>query len=473
MSANNKKKTQTLLTGTIIYTVGNFGTKILSFLIVPLYTYYILPDELGTYDLFMTTVSLLSPLLTMRISEATYRWMLEDEKNSADYLSATCQFLIRNCIIGACVIAVANHFYPIWNCRYFVVILIGDRVLECMQMMLRGFGNRKLYALSGICSTFFLVTFNFIKICCLHQGVTALLQSVIYSQVLTILLVLLLERRLRIVKLRGKYRELRLKLLRYAVPLVPSSLCWWVMGLSDRYLIRWLLGSAANGIYAVACKFPSVLQTFFAMFNQAWTDMALAQTGSEEETKAYVGKVFRQVYRLSFGAILFLIPFTKLAAGLIVSDAYKSVSVYTGFLYIGAVFQGFSAFCSVGYLKQKKTRGVAMSSAFGAIVNVVIDFVLIRYIGIFAASLSTFLGFFAMWLIRMREVNKVYPIPLDKRLFGIYFAASLAMAAATIWTKAWQDLLISAVTAVIVVLDNRENAGYIVRLVKEKYEVKR
>ena len=67
--------------GTITYAIGNFGTKILSFFIVPLYTYYIAPSEMGDYDLLMTTVSLLSPLLTMKISDATYRWIINDPKN--------------------------------------------------------------------------------------------------------------------------------------------------------------------------------------------------------------------------------------------------------------------------------------------------------------------------------------------------------------------------------------------------------
>ena len=69
MSGTINSKNKALIIGTITYAIGNFGTKILSFLIVPLYTFYIMPSDLGDYDLLMTTVSLLSPLLTMKVSD--------------------------------------------------------------------------------------------------------------------------------------------------------------------------------------------------------------------------------------------------------------------------------------------------------------------------------------------------------------------------------------------------------------------
>ena len=89
-----KTKNKALLMGTITYAIGTFGTKILSFLIVPLYTYFIIPEDLGDYDLLITTVSLLSPILTLKISEATYRWIINNKDNEIQYISATYKLLL-------------------------------------------------------------------------------------------------------------------------------------------------------------------------------------------------------------------------------------------------------------------------------------------------------------------------------------------------------------------------------------------
>lgn len=128
MSKNKK-----LIQGTLIYAIGSFGTKILNFLIVPLYTYYILPGDLGDYDLLMTTVSLISPLITLKISDATYRWIINKKENEKVYISATYKLLLRNSIVIALTILAINYFFPIWNVTYFILILIGDRILECIQ----------------------------------------------------------------------------------------------------------------------------------------------------------------------------------------------------------------------------------------------------------------------------------------------------------------------------------------------------
>lgn len=450
-------KNKTLLIGTITYAIGNFGTKILSFLIVPLYTFYITPSDLGDYDLLMTTVSLLSPLLTMKISDATYCWLIKDVSNSPDYLGATYKLLFRNCIFFSVILLVINHFITIWNCYYFILILIGDRVLECVQKLLRGLKKQKLFAVSGIIYTGLLVIANLIKICMLHQGVTALLQSVVFAQIVTIIFIIWKEKSLRVVnwKNRIKHRQLQKEFMKYSAPLVPSALSWWVMSASDRYVIRLFLGKAANGIFAVAGKFPSILQTLFTMFNNAWTDMALAELGKGKQTEEYVADLFRKLYCFSFSVVFGLIPFTKIVTQIILGVEYQSASIYIGILYLGTVFQGFSSFCSIGYLQQKTTGGAARTSMYGAIVNLVVDIFAMKYIGLFAASVSTFIGFFVMWIARMYDIRYSFPIRIKKKEFSIYLIMSIILAIVSIWSSLMIDILLCVCAGIWFIYSNR------------------
>ena len=453
MSGESKNKA--LMTGTVIYAIGNFGTKILSFLIVPLYTFFILPSDLGNYDLLITTVSLLSPLVTLRISEATYRWMIQRLEPEDKCISATFSLLIRNCIILFILVETINFFVPIWNCQYFVFILIFDRVLECVQKLLRGFGNQKLFALSGVLYTGIFVFLNLFKICYLHEGVEALFQSMMTSQVIVITFIFIFEKRMRCFSFSKSDVELRSKMLKYSAPLVPSSMSWWVMGASDRYVIRFFLDSSANGIYAVSCKFPSILSTIFVMFNNAWTDLALARLKSGSDSEEYTRSVFRTVYKISFGFVLFLIPFTKVLTSFILGPAYKSAASYIGFLYLGTIFQGFSAFCSVGYLQGDKTGGAAKSSLYGAIANLVINLLLIRYVGLYAAGISTFVGFFVMWIFRMKDIRDKFPVKINIYEFVAYLTFAVLIAALCIWSNLFIDLILSCIAGVTFVILNR------------------
>lgn len=452
-----KKQNRDLLVGTIVYGIGNFGTKFLSFFIVPLYTYFIAPSDLGDYDLLMTTVALLSPLLTMKISDATYRWIINSKNKSEinDSIVATYQLLFRNCIIIAGLILLINMFFPIWNCYYFVLILLGDRIMECLQKLLRGVKNQKLFAASGLFYTITMLSSNLIRVCYLEQGVTAMLQSVIFAQVLTIIVIFTLEKRIHVTNIRANHKELQRNMLAYSIPLVPSALSWWVISASDRYVIRFFLGKAANGIFSVAHKFPTILQMMFTMFNNAWTDMALAQLKKGEKTEKYAQEIFEKLYKFSFGVALVLIPATKILTQNILSSAYKEASVYMGFLYLGTVFQGFSSFCSIGYLQNRKTKGAATTSVYGAIVNLFIDIVLMKFIGLHAAALSTFAGFFVMWLTRMHDIKHVFPIKVNVWKFGLFLSVAIAVATVTIWSNIVMDIFILFLAVILFIVINR------------------
>lgn len=464
---NNKA----LLTGTIVYAIGNLGTKILTFLIVPLYTYYISTSDMGDYDLLMTSVSLLAPIVSLKISDATYNWMIKQTMSNEVCIKATYNYLLKSCALSAVVVGIIGHFAHIWNLKLFLAILVLDPVLETTQKILRGLKNQKLFAASGIIYTGILVTLNFITVCVMKLGVTSLLVNTIISQLVSITLIFALEKRMRCLAgtvdkstLLGTQKEM----LKYSMPLVPSTLSWWVMSVSDRYVVRFFLGSSFNGIYAIATKFPSVLQTFFVLFNNAWTDMALANLHSKEENSKYVSSLFEKMYMFSFSAIFCLIPITKVVTQVILSSDYKIGSIYIGFLYLGAIFQGFSTFASVGYLQSKKTARAATSSLAGAIVNLLVDFILIKSVGLFAAALSTYAGFLVMWLVRMYDIRKDWPIAVNVPKFTIMTLVATIIATVTIWTTIETDTIMTVLFGVLFIVLNRNYIKIVTQKIKHK-----
>lgn len=464
---NNKA----LLTGTIVYAIGNLGTKILTFLIVPLYTYYISTSDMGDYDLLMTSVSLLAPIVSLKISDATYNWMIKQTMSNEVCIKATYNYLLKSCALSVIVVGIIGHIAHIWNLKLFLAILVLDPVLETTQKILRGLKNQKLFAASGIIYTGILVTLNFITVCVMKLGVTSLLVNTIISQLVSITLIFALEKRMRCLVVtvnKSTLLETQKEMLKYSMPLVPSTLSWWVMSVSDRYVVRFFLGSSFNGIYAIATKFPSVLQTFFVLFNNAWTDMALANLHSKEENSKYVSGLFEKMYMFSFSAIFCLIPMTKVVTQVILSSDYKIGSIYIGFLYLGAIFQGFSTFASVGYLQSKKTARAATSSLAGAIVNLLVDFILIKSVGLFAAALSTYAGFLVMWLVRMYDIRKDWPIAVNIPKFTIMTLVATAIATVTIWTTVEIDAIMTVLFGVLFIALNKKYIKVVIQKIKHK-----
>ena len=149
----NENRTKNLIKGTLIYAIGNFGSKILVFLIVPLYTFYISTEDMGNYDLLMTTINLLTPIVTMQISDAAFRWMVRRDEGNEIYIRSTLQVLFINSIIAALTITIINILFPFNYAWYFIAVLISSRALATVQKLLRGLKNQKLFALSGLVYT--------------------------------------------------------------------------------------------------------------------------------------------------------------------------------------------------------------------------------------------------------------------------------------------------------------------------------
>ena len=121
--STNSKKNNKILGGMSIYAIVTFGTKFMSFLIVPLYTYYISTYDMGVYDLLYSTVSMLTSLITLQISDAAYCWMIRG-KNVDECIESTIEVLLINSGIVSLMIFGVNHFVEISYCVCFVGLLI-------------------------------------------------------------------------------------------------------------------------------------------------------------------------------------------------------------------------------------------------------------------------------------------------------------------------------------------------------------
>lgn len=451
MEERIKKKNTDLFKGMIIYSIGNFGTKILSFLIVPLYTYYITTEDMGTYDLLITTVNLLIPIVTLQISDAAYSWMMREKGVKDICIKSTFQVLIFNTIISSLVIICINQIFPIPYCMELILVLASSNALTIAQKLLRGLKNQKLFAFSGIFYTFIFLMLNFIQICIFNLGVKSLFTSAIIANILSLLIILLLEGRLRTSLIDTIDLNLIKKMLRFSAPLIANQLSWWVINSSDRYIITFFLGKVANGIFAISYKFPTILEIILNLFNTSWQDISIVD---DIDQGTYYGGIFKQLYRFSFMILLPLIPITKIAIKLIVENSYKSAANYIPFLYLGTIFLAFSAFYGVGYLRSGNTKQASLTSIYGAVVNAIVSLGLIKFIGLQAAAVSTFVGFFVIWLIREKHNRKELGIDIDTVDFLKYFIPILIFCIISCFSNMYIDIIFAISGTVIFIVVN-------------------
>ena len=197
MISNDHNHTN-LIKGTIIYAIGNFGTKILSFLIVPLYTYYISTNDMGDYDLLNSTINLLIPLITLQVFDAAFRWMIRGDDINGDYAKASLQIVFINSLIASILIYVISCIKPFAYSMDFIWLLFTSCILTAIQKLLRGLNNQKLFVYSSMVYTVIFLVLNLVQICILKMGVKSLFVSSTLANVFAILFCITLEKELRI-----------------------------------------------------------------------------------------------------------------------------------------------------------------------------------------------------------------------------------------------------------------------------------
>lgn len=444
-----------LIKGTGIYAVGTFGTKILMFLMAPLYTYYLIPSEMGTYDVLLTTIGWIIPIISLQISDAVYRWLIRENVDSAVYLRVTYQFLILSSLLAAAVILLVNHFIiKIPYLLYFFGALFSSMFFQISQKILRGLKRQWLFAISGIIYTCIFLFLNVFQLCMLHRGIESLLMSYIAANSAGFVIILVLEKRIRINIISRFDSKILRELLGFSVPLIPNYLSWWIVDSSDRYIVLWILGVSANGILAIAHKFPTVLQSVFGLFLNAWQDMAIS---NEKDDKKFFTYVFQKLYRILFMLLWVLIPATKIFVWLIMGKDYKIACDYIPFYYLGAVFQAFCSFYGVGYLRAKNTKGAFSSSIFGAVINAAINIGTIKFIGLHAAAVSTFISFLGMWIIREKQNRSELGIAVSWKEFRLLLEIDLLICIFSILGNIWLNLMFLILGTISFLIINRKD----------------
>jgi len=382
---------------------------------VPLYTFYLSPDDFGYYDLIISTVSVILPIITIQIYDAMYRFMLdkEDINEKKDIVRISMRCLLFSLIILNCFAFILSLISDIQYLFLIVLYLNLSIINNFYDQILRGFKLNKLFASINIFKSLILLTLNVVFITKFKLGVAGLLVSSIISMSIGIVILESKVKMIKLIKYRKKNsKQTLLEMIKYSLPLIPNSINWWIVSLSDRYIINMVLGVAANGVYAIANKFSTIIVFINDIFYMAWKESAIDESREADKGKNLFEEVFDVYSTLQFTTILIIIPMLKILVPKVISSEYHNAVNLIPILILAAVFQSMSGFFGASYLSSKDTKNLFYSSLISALINIFINLILINKIGLLAASLSTLISYFILFMYRLVQCKRYLNIKL-------------------------------------------------------------
>ncbi len=405
-----------LARNTAILTVGKVCTQCISFFLLPLYTAILSAEDYGTFDLFVTYATLLLPLINWQLDQGLFRFMLDYRGNKDEQkklfstllLSSTVQNIIY-VVLFICI----EPFLKIEN-AYFLLLYVVLQVYNALFLQfVRGLGYSIKYTIASFISASATTVLNVIALVFLRMGLQGLFVSTLTAQLLTLVYLVISSRSWEYFSLKNARIGIFKRVGTYSIPLIPNNLAWWVVNASDRTIISHFLGTAANGIYSVANKFPNVFINFYNILNLSWTE-TVSLHYNDEDRDEFLTDTMTSLVKLFVAACLGIVAYMPFVFPIMVNAKYSAAYNQILILMYAMLFRVLVGLYSCVYVAQKNAKKIAYTSISAAIINITVDLLLINKIQVFAASLSTLIAFLSMFIVRYIDVNKAVHMRIKK-----------------------------------------------------------
>ena len=406
-------KYKKLASNTVILGIGTFGSKLLVFLLMPLYTAWLTTAEFGTAEMIAGIANFLIPIACVGISTGIFRFAAEREADQTKVFSSSVALLglgLGGFLLLSPILFLIPYCRPyVWLVVFYV--LFADLQAVCAQY-LRAIDRTALFAGQGILNTALTIACNVLFLFVFDMGVEGYILSVIVGNLLTTIFIVCCAKLWKAFSFASIDRKLMKDLLLFSLPMIPATLCWIITNLSDRVMVTYFCGESVNGLYAAAYKIPTIVNLVAGIFLQAWQFSAVNEEEDPVECSRFYSRVWEAFLSVimigSAGLILFSRFLTKLLLNVAFFDAWK----YMPTLLCAVALEALVSFLASIYLVRKKSSHSFVTALVGAIANIALNLWLIPIIGALGAAIATLASYAIVLVLRMFDTQRMIPFKL-------------------------------------------------------------
>lgn len=439
-----------LLANTLIFAIGTFGSKLLSFILMPYLTRVLPTDQMGQADLIFQAGNFLLPLVSLGITNGIIRFGLDKAYRKEDVFSTGVLSVLTGFILLLLVsplLGMMSFFkgHMVLTCLF---VLMSSLRSLCSQFT-RARGEVRLFAVDGILATLTTAGFYVLFLSGFKWGVTGYILAMVCSDFLSVIFLSVMGKLPQYIRFKGLRRDTSREMLRYSIPMIPNSIFWWITNVSNRFLVTHFLGNSANGLYSAATKIPTAISLVGDVFLNAWQISAVTE---EKQRGRFFSKVFRSYSAILFICASVIILFSKVVTVILVDESYYASWQFIPLLTVAIVFSNLVTFLGSVYMVEKRSIRSLVTTIVGAAVNVVLNLFLIPQFGPNGAAFASLVSYFIVFVLRAisstRYIKMHWNIPnLVLNTVLILLECFLMIAEVNGW-MIWVSLLMLTIIAI-------------------------
>ncbi|MGL4671157.1 oligosaccharide flippase family protein [Cetobacterium sp.] len=398
----SKSRLKLFLENFLFYGGLSMLTKALPLITLPIIT-RMLPDasSYGIADMFNLMNSFGMAIAILGMGDAIFREFFEDKENveyQKKITSTGLGIVMLSSIIILLLVMIFNTTFSLLlfktteyrnliNLSAFAIMLGAISSIIALPTRMRN--KRKVYLLTGIGFPLlgFTATYFLIKIGYTYEAIVY--GSVIMSMV-SLITFYLLNRKDFDLKLFDK--SVARELFKIGIPLLPTFLIYWIFNSMDRIMINRMIGSTELGIYSVGSKVSSISQLIYTAFAGGWSYFAFSTMKDDDQVELN-SKVFEYLGIISFVAYICTQPFIKPVFKFFLTGEYQRGSEVFAYLFLSPLMLMLFQITASQVIVVKKSYLSTLSLTIGAILNIFLNYYLIKYYGIRGAAVSTLFSY--------------------------------------------------------------------------------
>lgn len=466
-------KYKNLAKNTMVFAIGTLSSKLLVFFLLPFYTRVLPKGDYGAVDVVVQTCNLLIPIATLGITHAIIRFGLDklSDKRSVFTLGLFTVFCGFGFLLLFWPLVGQISFLSEYVGYIYFYILTASLQMLCAEFV-RVRGMVRFYAIDGVFRTVLTILLNVLFLGVFRMGTVGYLLATILTDFVSMLLLFFVGKLYRFISPKSAKADLAKNMLRYAIPMIPNTICTWIVNISDRYIISFIIGVAANGLYAVSNKVPTILIHVANIFSGAWQISAVTE---EEERERFFTRVFKMYSAIAFLSASALIATAQITTRMLAAPDYFEAWKCVPFLVMGTMFACLASFLASVYMVEKKSQYTFLTTLLGAVTNVVLNMIMIPHLGANGAAIATFISYLVMFLVRFFHTQQWIKIRCNLMQFALCSVLVL-LQCILILAELPYYLLYQAVLFVLVFLFNMKplfsalsGIGFLRRFIPKKF----
>lgn len=421
-------KVKRFLNTTFVYFVGTVLSKLISFILLPLYTNKIPPTEYGSYDLVLTLLNLIAPIAFFQIWDGMFRRSFDFDNEQQKYDVITNAHIVSGfgAIVYLILFGVLQLFCDFDNFGWAALYGFFFSLHYMYGFIGRVFLRNKLLVATGLVNTIITATLNIVLITIFDMGVASLYIAPTVGTIVQISIVEGVLKTFKHFQRSAINKSEMLKMLKFSIPLCVAALSYWLLSGFTKIVITGMLGSYENGLYAVANKFGTIITLIVSIVQSAWNEMAYLMVGEKDRNQSYRTCIDIMMKSVILGTATLCICI-KWVYPFLIDAQYEEGFFIIPATIVGVMFNSIAGFLGTLFMAENNTKSIMKSTLFSAGINIVLCVVMTNLLGLHGATCSLMIAFFVLMIFRLLQGRKKY---------GITFSLSSFMLLITILSAA-------------------------------------